>query len=455
MSIDRHDRKTRAALVVLPFLGAMISGALLVEHGGGWQVPWQGASFLARLCDPVQGESPLCTEVAGSHFGEFDVYVRGRRLVFPTSYLGLAYFLTLSIWFGIIFRARSAGRWLRLATWGGIATGLAVSLALVAVMALVLGAWCALCGAAHAVNAAVVVIAARWLRATRSPADRAPNGWSEPSMRLRFAASGALLIAAVVGGSWLYYDAMREARRQWRKARGYADAVAVLQSDPELMLHAYYAQPSEWPEPGDAFTSAPEVDAATRVTLFVDYDSGGSACFEKRFNEQFQPWLPGPVQVAYRHIPARSSSAAPGGVTPEASAVQAARAAEAARRLGGEAVFECMRRWLFASRHDPDARDVPALADRAGLNVARFQAEMDSDAVAGQVVADVAMAHRLGVRHAPAAFLNGRRVPDICLRSEAFWRAVGEDIRRARASARQCVDMGIAAVEVGHEGGGR
>ncbi len=445
MSVNRRDLKTLVALIVLPFFGAIISGALLVQHGGGWQVASRGTSFLTRLCDPARGGSALCAAVTGSDLGEFDVYVGGRRLVFPTSYVGLAYFLTLTIWFGLIFRARNAARWLRAATWCAITGGLAVSLMLLAVMGLAIGEWCPLCVAAHLINGALFVIAAIWLLQTHPPSDRACDLPLDQSLRLRFALSSALLIATVVGGTWMYYDAMRETRRQWRKARGYADAVAVLQSDPALMLHAYYAQGVEEFAPDDACEPASDAAAATRVTLFVDYDSGGSACFEKRFNEQFKPLLPGAVQVSYRNFPVGESLHFSGGMEPSTGDLRAATAAEAARRLGGEAVFEPMRRLLFEGRHDPDARDVLDLADRVGLDVEAFKHEMNGDAVRSQVLADVAFAEKHGIRNAPAVFLNGRRVPDICLRSGAFWLAVGEDIRLARRSLGGLGGMEVAA----------
>lgn len=59
------------------------------------------------------------------------------------------------------------------------------------------------------------------------------------------------------------------------------------------------------------------------------------------------------------------------------------------------------------------------------------------------------LAGQWGVAEAPAVFLNGRRVPPLCLNSETFWRAIGEDLNHNNSLANAQVRFGGP-----HSGGG-
>ena len=70
------------------------------------------------------------------------------------------------------------------------------------------------------------------------------------------------------------------------------------------------------------------------------------------------------------------------------------------------------------------------LAEVCGLDLERFLAAVDSDAVRLSVEEDAALARRLDVESTPTAFLNGRRVPDLCLDSRMFWTAIAGQLPR-------------------------
>ncbi|MDQ6623890.1 MAG: DsbA family protein [Verrucomicrobiota bacterium] len=94
------------------------------------------------------------------------------------------------------------------------------------------------------------------------------------------------------------------------------------------------------------------------------------------------------------------------------SAVDAARAAEAA---GLQSRFWEMHDLLYLSRsrwvHGGDIRDVfRTFADRLGIDVARFEKDMDGPEVAKRIAADRERAASLGLDRTPALFLNGRRL---------------------------------------------
>ncbi len=87
-----------------------------------------------------------------------------------------------------------------------------------------------------------------------------------------------------------------------------------------------------------------------------------------------------------------------------------------------------MHRLLFEHRKDRPDPGYAELARLAGLDGERLLADMSSDVVRRRVRDDITLAARLGVTAAPAIFLDGRRVPDLCATSPVFWTAVAEKL---------------------------
>ena len=87
-----------------------------------------------------------------------------------------------------------------------------------------------------------------------------------------------------------------------------------------------------------------------------------------------------------------------------------------------------MHSLLFQHRKDRPHRDYANLARLAGLDVDRFLAYMTGDSVRQRITRDAALASRLGVTATPALFLNGRRVPDLCVESRVFWQTISGDV---------------------------
>ena len=106
-----------------------------------------------------------------------------------------------------------------------------------------------------------------------------------------------------------------------------------------------------------------------------------------------------PLRICVRHFPLP-------GKRPRSPALHAA--AEAAAGQGGEEVFWELWDSLLA---DPSHHDDPHLwerAERAGLDLARFDADRRSAAVAERVQADFRSGIRAGVSGTPAGFAGGR-----------------------------------------------
>jgi protein-disulfide isomerase len=116
------------------------------------------------------------------------------------------------------------------------------------------------------------------------------------------------------------------------------------------------------------------------------------------------------VRASFRHYPL-DPECVPSAPDRHPGACRAARAAEAARRLAGEAGFERFHAWLMEARPPLGASELSAGARRAGLDPAAFDEALASEAVRAAVQADVEGARRLGIHSIPLLYVGGKRVP--------------------------------------------
>ena len=130
----------------------------------------------------------------------------------------------------------------------------------------------------------------------------------------------------------------------------------------------------------------------TLVIVYGDYECPYCAAFDARLSALA-------VRLCFRHFPVRSSH-------PRAHA--AACAAEAAGRQGR---FWPMHDALFADQGRLDDPHLWARAERLGLDVARFDADRRSDAVAARVKEHFRAGIRAGVATTPTAFVGRRAFP--------------------------------------------
>jgi len=127
---------------------------------------------------------------------------------------------------------------------------------------------------------------------------------------------------------------------------------------------------------------------APLVVVYGDYECPFCAALELRLREL-------PLRVAFRHFPVR-------GTHPRALA--AACAAEAA---GLQGAFWAMHDALFADQGRLEDPHLWARAERLGLDLARFEADRRSEAVAARIAADFRGGVRAGVPTTPSLFHDG------------------------------------------------
>ena len=124
------------------------------------------------------------------------------------------------------------------------------------------------------------------------------------------------------------------------------------------------------------------------IVVYADYECPYCAVLHERL-------LAGGAHWAFRHFPVRSKH-------PRAWA--AACAAEAA---GLQGAFEAMHMALYADQARLEDPHLWARARELGLDVARFDADRRSDAVAARVRRDFESGIRAGVVTTPTAFEGG------------------------------------------------
>ena len=418
-----------ATIVAAALAGCWVCGTLLTAHGGGWGGPRDGTSFLLRLCEPTTPTSTRCSKVVDSRWGSFDVVLGGRIVVVPTSLIGLVYFAAVAVWFAGVMRIGRTPLWLWRVTLGGLACGIGVSVFFVGIMGVQLAAWCTLCIAAHVLNFALFV-GTLWLAGASRRAvavrGRADSGavadtWERRRIGGGHAAVAGFAATVAAFGFWAYFDANVEIRRQWHKAHGYKQVIAALENDESFVMREYLARPA---------VDIPRRDPASRrnvprVVIFCDFDAGSSACFHKRWRGQIAPQLPADVEVEYRYIAGRR-----GGSTnvfddrSQETQSPAARAAVAVLLQSSDAEVDVILRTLFDHRGDDLETTLSALARAVGLDHERLRSAMSDSRVETVLSEDRALARRLAVSETPTVFLDGRRVPDLCVNSAVFWRAI-------------------------------
>lgn len=119
----------------------------------------------------------------------------------------------------------------------------------------------------------------------------------------------------------------------------------------------------------------------------------------------------GRVRLAWRNFPLED-------VHPHALA-----AAEAAECAAGQGKFWQMHDLLFADPSHLKAKDLAAHAQRLGLDIARFSAEMDDHVYLQRVREHIQGGLDSGVRGTPAFFIDGR-IQDVSFGLRALFDAV-------------------------------
>ncbi len=176
--------------------------------------------------------------------------------------------------------------------------------------------------------------------------------------------------------------------------------------------------------------------APVKVVLWGDYQEEGSA----KADASIRAFMAGrnDVQYTYRHFPFNSDCNPNLKEQRFPNACRAARAAEAAGKLGGHDGYWKMHVWLMENREQFSDETLRAAAAELGFDADALFAAMDDPAVEANIVDDTQAAKRLpvlrhgmpaGLHSIPTIFVNGRYIP----RTQLDGDSVLDDILREAA----------------------
>jgi protein-disulfide isomerase len=133
------------------------------------------------------------------------------------------------------------------------------------------------------------------------------------------------------------------------------------------------------------------------IVEFADFECPACGAARPVVEDVFENH-PGQVRLIFKHFPL--------GMHPNAE--KAARASVAAQRQNK---FWEMYGLLFQNQTALSPENVEKLAEKAGLDLARFRADRDSEAVADTVARDRKQGEALQLDSTPTLFINGRKFP--------------------------------------------
>jgi protein-disulfide isomerase/uncharacterized membrane protein len=417
----RRDWPT-IVLVLLTGIGLTLAGLLTfltVDQS-------RADGLVARVCSP-DGQINACQQAFQSRWASFSIGFGERAARLPAVVAAVAFYTFLLAWYLIVGRPTPEERLWHLVPVALAASGTSVAAYLTLIMYTKLAGVCLLCLVSHVVTFLVFVATLLvWPRGasnealrsdTAGPADgpssevsaRAPT-WHRPATALVFGGVLAFLTMQI-----------RLDQSLQAQTRKYAHAYQQFADDPEFMRWDLNRQPAIdfQMRPDDSVRG--DKNAPFVLINYGDYQCPQCLVLHKRL-ETVRKKFPGRLCVVFRHFPLDHACNPLTNTYMHAYSCQAARAAEAARLLGGDRTFWKMHDLLFEHRNELDARPYVRLAGQVGLRAQQFKMEMESAKALERVHTHVESSKKFRVATTPSVFLNGRRVSR--WQSMDFWNAV-------------------------------
>jgi protein-disulfide isomerase len=147
---------------------------------------------------------------------------------------------------------------------------------------------------------------------------------------------------------------------------------------------------------GDSPIRGPE-NAPVTIVEFSDYQCPFCARSEPLIKDVMKEY-PGKVRFVYKNLPL---------VSIHSNAMGAAQAAVAAGKQGK---YWEMHDLLFANQRALQPDKLKEYAQQLGLDIAKFEADMNSSEVKSAIQNDMNLSRKVGVRGTPTIFVNGKLV---------------------------------------------
>ena len=201
---------------------------------------------------------------------------------------------------------------------------------------------------------------------------------------------------------------VKDSQCSWSKglAAAMADAIRAGKDENEALEAAKASKWAHGPQPTKLLEDTVIIptagspargpaDAALTLVEFSDFQCPYCLLAVAKLNAVLDAY-PGKIQLIFKQFPLDMHS----------QAALAAAAAIAAHRQGK---FWPMHDGLFAQRRELSRPSILAVARAAGLDMQRFQADLDSAETRKTVVRDMEDGDRAGVEGTPSVFINGKK----------------------------------------------
>jgi protein-disulfide isomerase/uncharacterized membrane protein len=365
---------------------------------------WLLERSLAAIGGSANGAPDLCAILLSGDCERTLADPRSWFLNLPLAGWGLVYFAAMA---GLLVLARFVEGAFELhallAASALAAAGVAVGLALTALMLAGRVPACPLCLAVHGIDLALLLALQRLVRrplrdqwrTMRDALERLARAAStSESTRWQLVGFAAVALVAALAWQWVYVEA---ALRR---------ASATQAPDPARLIAAYRALPEQELPVSAADPRLGPLDAPVHLVVFESFRCAHCRQFastlsglRRRFGDR--------LRVTFKHYPLSSTCNSRLTRDVQPGACELAWAAEAANR---QARFWPFHDVLLASDVEMTAADLGRMARRFGLDAARFESDRHSSEVRRRVTEDVALGNRLKLPGTPATFLEGRLV---------------------------------------------
>lgn len=384
-------RRTNAICFVLAGLGFAVSGYLLVR------------TFSLLVGESVEAVD-VCTTVFGTGCDETLLSPSSRKLGIPLAGWGVVYFGALAC---LLIMAWALGKSFESeATLGTIVLsvfGCCASLWLVALMLTGPAPFCPLCAVVHVINllllATLVVCGGRTI------------GQLAESLKL----AGKYLLGGEVDApeqaAWKmvgFFTAglLATVLYQWVLIETDRRASTGQEEMDRQVLAAYQRAPTQDIPVADDDPRLGPADAPVELVVFSSFQCPGCRQFVGELY-QVTKLFPEELRVVFKHYPLGKDCNPTLEVDMQPRACEAAWAAQSAHEQGE---FWSFHDALFAADLQTHDDAIDQIAERSGIDVARFISNRGAPATLEKIKRDVELGDRLGVDGTPAIFLNGRRV---------------------------------------------
>ena len=234
---------------------------------------------------------------------------------------------------------------------------------------------------------------------------------------LPMAIIGLVLIAAVAGGYYLYSSSQKTAELN-RAAANTATAPNTNRAQPSTVNAPAGAQPPH-------IMGSPT--AAVTVEEFADFQCPACASTHPTMKE-IQSIYGNRIKFIFRQFPLA--------IPAHDKAYEAAIAAEAA---GMQGKFWAFQDQLFTNQQAwsqaPNYKELWAgYAEKAGVDVAKFQSDASGTAAKQRVDQDLSRGRGMSVGSTPSIYINGRLVPSPQLSTASLRQLIDAELQRASAA---------------------